>query len=394
MLGGARNLAAATCAAALLALPAGASGAVKLGSDLTFAPPGGFNLAAVGCQQGLTGRCSLFTDESSATPAFPATAPGNGVITRWRFRGGCCTEDNDKEHHVVLRVFRQGNWADYEYVKLAVRTGAAYVLPAGGQLLAENIVEVPDRLRISAGQWPGVNMDWPFAMAAKGATGNRIRFMQPAPPDSPPDHAGTGPPHDASASALGDSILQFQAIVEPDGDGDGYGDETQDCAPGNAAVQGGCAPPPPPPSGPPDLLAAAVSCDGGCPGGAGGSGGGGGAVGSPGVVFGSVPPGPAPGGYVVPVACPPGSSVNCTGTVDVTLNGGARSAARKRRAAQVLGRAKFSVAPGKTVNVRVRFSSKARKLLRRMRRASVTVTLRPAGGTPVAIRRTVRLPRR
>jgi hypothetical protein len=44
------------------------------------------------------------------------------------------------------------------------------------------------------------------------------------------------------------SLIALAVTVEPDADGDGYGDETQDGCPTNAAVQGPCPTPAPPPS--------------------------------------------------------------------------------------------------------------------------------------------------
>jgi hypothetical protein len=140
------------------------------------------------------------------------------------------------------------------------------------------------------------------------------------------------------------------------------------------------------------LLPVGINCNGSCA-----TTGQGGAVGAPGtqtyIVFGWTPPVPSANGrgYVVAVACPPGSSVNCTGTVDLTLNGGrARAAAAPAR---LLGRARFSVTPGSRTAVKVAFSKAGRKLLGTRRRQSITVTLRPSGGPAVSVRRTVTLPR-
>jgi hypothetical protein len=58
--------------------------------------------------------------------------------------------------------------------------------------------------------------------------------------DIPPGSAGT---YIASTGWL----WNIQAKLEPDADGDGYGDETQDACPTNAGTQGSCSPPPPPP---------------------------------------------------------------------------------------------------------------------------------------------------
>jgi hypothetical protein len=293
---------------------------------------------------------------------------------------------------VVFRVFRQGDRPSFERVKVAVRTGAAYVLPAGGQLLSSEVVEVPERLSIAQGQWPGLNLEWPLQLAGKAAAGNRIRFMQPAPADEQVGQSTLGSASEASAATLDGVVLSFNALLEPDADHDGYGDETQDCAPADPAVQTGCSQPSQPLPPAPDLLPVGINCNGSCP-----TTGQGGAIGPPGtqtyIVFGWTPPVPSGNGrgYVVAVACPPGSSVNCTGTVDLTLNGGrARAAAR---AARLLGRARFSVTPGSRTAVKVAFSKAGLKLLGKRRRQSITVTLRPSGGPAVSVRRTVTLPR-
>src|SRR5262249_55804628 len=41
--------------------------------------------------------------------------------------------------------------------------------------------------------------------------------------------------------------INMAAVVEPDADGDGFGDETQDGCPTNASIQTACPQPPPPP---------------------------------------------------------------------------------------------------------------------------------------------------
>lgn len=90
---------------------------------------------------------------------------------------------------------------------------------------------------------------------------------------------------------------------------------------------------------------------------------------------------------------PAGKLVNCTGTVDITLNGG-RARAAKKTSPRLLGRSSFSLAPGKRANLKIAFSKMGRKLLGSKRRHSITVTLRPKGGPAVSIRPTVTLPKR
>jgi hypothetical protein len=281
---------------------------------------------------GLTGRCSFF-NESVATPTWITHAPVDGVITRWRFRGGCCVADAANEHRVVFRIFRQGDRPGFEYVKVAVRTGAAYVLPAGGTLLASDVIEVPERLPIYAGQWPGLNTEWPLDLAGKAATNNNIRFMQPAPADEVPGQSTVGSPAEASASTLSNVVVSFNAVLEPDADHDGYGDESQDCSPADPTSQVGCTPPPP------SFLPNPITLNG--------------------------------------------------GRARVALAAAAK--AGKRR---LLGSAKFSVKPGKSAKIKVRITKAGRKLLGKRRRHSITVTLRPTGGKAISVRRTVTLPRR
>ena len=55
--------------------------------------------------------------------------------------------------------------------------------------------------------------------------------------------------------------LPLMATIEPDADGDGYGDETQDHCPQSAATQVACPPPSPPPS-PPAIRLSAFSIAG------------------------------------------------------------------------------------------------------------------------------------
>ena len=193
---------------------------------------------------------------------------------------------------------------------------------------------------------------------------------------------------EASASTLSNVVVSFNAVLEPDADHDGYGDESQDCSPADPTSQAGCTPPPP--SFLPNPPAGGVSCPAPCVG-----------VGSTAgtyIIFGTLPTTPYRSGYVVPVACPPGSSVNCTGTVDITLNGGrarvALAAAAKASKRRLLGSAKFSVKPGKSAKIKVRITKAGRKLLGKRRRHSITVTLRPTGGKAISVRRTVTLPRR
>jgi hypothetical protein len=55
----------------------------------------------------------------------------------------------------------------------------------------------------------------------------------------------------------------------------------------------------------------------------------------------------------------------------------------------VLGRTRFSVAPGQKKKVRIRFNRKARRLFARKRTRMVVITMQPDGGDPITLRRKI-----
>jgi hypothetical protein len=169
----------------------------------------------------------------------------------------------------------------------------------------------------------------------------------------------------------------MNVAVEADGDGDGYGDETQDCQPGDPSRHESCPTPPPTTITPPP-----VKVDGPCVGVCGGGG----------AVFAGVPSPAPPGsalGVFISVECPAGHTGVCGGFLRAALPGasGATTAAASRRV--VLGRTRFSVAPGAEKKVRVRFNRSARKLFKRKRTRKIVITIDPDDGAPVSIRRTI-----
>jgi hypothetical protein len=153
-------------------------------------------------------------------------------------------------------------------------------------------------------------------------------------------------------------IIPLNADLEPDADGDGFGDITQDGCPTSAATQGACPPEPPPPP-PPAALDPFGVAD---------------------LAGGSLR---YAGGRVlrVPLGCP-NTAVRCRGLLE------ARAKVRGKKAAAGriirLGRARFSIAGGQSKTVRLRLSRTARRVLRG-RRTRVTMVIRPTG--PGAVRR-------
>jgi hypothetical protein len=338
---------------ALLLVPTSASAAVTLGPDISSPGDVGY-----GCQEGLTGKCSFVHLPGAG---FTAQAPSDGIITRWRFRAGCCNPAQTVDRTVRLRVFKQTTtYEPYYRSAQAVRTGAAFTVAAGGLLTADSIVDVPVRVKISAGELVGVDTEYSFDF--NGFGGSQLLFLQPAPPDG--------------GNAYGNTFgaISMNVDVEPDADGDGYGDETQDCRPSDPSSHQSCTPSNPPPVTPPPVYKPGP-CESNCGGG--------------GVSFGGVPAPfpPSSGlGVFVQVKCPAGVTGFCGGFVVASLPGATAAAKAKRI---VLGRVKYKVVPGGQKKVRLKFNRKAKRLFRRKRTRTIVITIHPSGGTPVSVKRKI-----
>jgi hypothetical protein len=316
--------------------------------------PGSFGY---GCQIGQT--CSFVHLPGSG---FTAAAPSNGVITRWRFRAACCIEAQTVDRTATLKVFEQTfNFPPYSSAR-AVRTGPSFVVPPGGVVGADTVVDVPVRLRIDAGQVVGVNSEYPLGF--NGFGGAQMIYWQPALADGQEGYNNLN------------GALSMNVDVEPDADGDGYGDETQDCQPGDPARHESCPPPPSP------IIPTPVGGGGPCVGICGGGG----------AVFAGVPvaspPSRGPLSVFIRVECPAGHTGLCGGFLIVTLasTSGSTAGAAKRT---LLGRTRFSVAPGAEKRVRLKLNRKARRLFARKRTRRIVLTIDPDDGQPVSIRRKI-----
>jgi hypothetical protein len=343
----------------LCACSSAAGAAVTLGpADLST--PGSYGF---GCQSGLTGVCSFVHLPGAA---FTAAAPSDGVITRWRFRAGCCLPAQTVDRTAKLRVFRQTTTTEpYYHSATAVRTGPSFVVPAGGVLGANAIVDVPARVRISAGELVGVDTEYSFDFNGYG--GDQLLFLQPAPADGADAYGNTS------------GAVAMNVDVEPDADGDGYGDETQDCLPTDPAQHPSCGSVNPPSPVIPLPVGGGGPCVGTCGGG--------------GAVFTGVPVAAPPTGnglsVFIPVQCPTGHTGACGGFLVAALPGASGAAASARAKQIVLGRAKFSVAPGAEKKVRIKFNRAAKRLFKLKRTRKIIITIHPDGGDPISIRRKI-----
>lgn len=191
-----------SAAALCVALPASASAAVTFGSDLGDPPTSallvpGFTVA-------------LRTLEPGELAPGGVTAPSGGVITHWRVRKGAGS---------ILLGFRviRGNTSVYQ-------GGATPVNTAEGTYQFDTRVPVQTGDAIGVDQLSVINAP---ILAGGGSYSTWMPLLGPAETRTP-DQTGSG------------VQLLLNADLEPDADGDGFGDETQDQCPTDASTQGPC----------------------------------------------------------------------------------------------------------------------------------------------------------
>jgi hypothetical protein len=176
----------------------------------TFTPGG-----TTDCNNGF----SWIGDPSPALPAAQYAAPSAGVITSWSFEAGATGAPQ-----VRLKVYRPTG-ALLEYVTVG---RSAHEHPFNG---STNTYET--RIPVKQGDQIGIygaGSSFPCLRTMAGY-GIHTQFG-----DSP---VGTTDTYVSIASVQ----LDVSAQLEPDADGDGFGDETQDACPSNQAVQAGACPP-------------------------------------------------------------------------------------------------------------------------------------------------------
>lgn len=222
-------LAASLYALLALSLAGPARASIDFGSNLSHAPD--------------AATCLVLSNPHSCTVALSAlpadreapggvSAPADGVVVGWKVRSGPQAEPRSVRLHVL-----EGNSSvalgPLETLETSASTYsfAARIPVDKGDRLALDFPEVPAFVTvpvISMGGADGSSFDIWVPMLAAGAT--------------------QAPTFDEAAS----TELLLSATLEPDVDGDGWGDETQDKCPGQDDPTNACPPPkggPPPPPG-------------------------------------------------------------------------------------------------------------------------------------------------
>ncbi|MDQ2631428.1 MAG: hypothetical protein M3Y75_10750 [Actinomycetota bacterium] len=200
--------------AAFCAVSGPASAAVVSGSNLAAAPN---NTTCLSPVMSLKENCTMAIAALPAANQAPGgpTAAISGVIVEWKVRSG----PSVIPHTVRLRVIR-GN--------TGVGAGPLQTLPADAGIHA-----FPARLPVQAGDRIGFDLlenPWlegvQFIRSGVPGAGFEIWVSKPL-----ADGESRAP-----AATSNEIELLMNATIEPDGDGDGYGDETQDGCPGVAAA--------------------------------------------------------------------------------------------------------------------------------------------------------------
>jgi len=187
---------------AALGPAAAAPAATTIGSDLSKTPTAGLLSCAT--------TCTAFTGDNS-TGAPVAVAPADGVIVRWRVRSGSAGSG------VALRTLRSAGSGLYT----GVGTSESQTLQSGTTTFAT-------RLPVKAGDLIGIDADGAAKIVAS-ATATAAYVFNP-----PLGAFARAPAKQANRELL------VNADIEPDADGDGYGDETQDLCPGDETRHTAC----------------------------------------------------------------------------------------------------------------------------------------------------------
>ena len=210
----------AIAAAALMALPSGASAATTIGE--TFAPT-----ADLGCG-------ANFTRLQVASVGDQYVVPTDGVITQWNFQAPTSAQV-PSQSPMSLKAARLASGISYQ----AIGESTPLVTPVAG-ILNSYFTRIP----VKAGDIIG-DYTQTATQCLRPQTGYTDRFVV----------GDVKPPTQTDFTELRENFqLDLSALLEPDCDNDGFGDQTQDpdissCAPAPPGT--GTPPPGSPPGTPP-----------------------------------------------------------------------------------------------------------------------------------------------
>ena len=212
-------------AAVLLLVPAAASAATNFGSRLNHDPANSGECEPLG-------TCTLVSFIQPSDPngdPYAGGAPADGVITKFRIRAYVTTEPTQVTFRLA-DISRPDPNDQSTALATAAGTGPTVTLAVNEDLLEAPIQEFAGRLPVKKGQHLAVD-GGKYLLATYNNSGDEFSYVF-----SPPLVDGSG----ARGSLESTGELLVAATIEPDGDGDGFGDETQDQCPSQGTTQGAC----------------------------------------------------------------------------------------------------------------------------------------------------------
>jgi hypothetical protein len=142
----------------------------------------------------------------------PITAPSGGVVTKWKVNAGSAGSASPS-----LRILRQ---TGAKTVQVIGESGAATLGPGLNTFDTRITIQAGDRVALSAAG--------PFPVCQTAEDSTVGGFV---------NSGGVGSTNEFLEIPTAKARIPVFAVIEPDADNDGYGDETQDKCPQNAAFQ-------------------------------------------------------------------------------------------------------------------------------------------------------------
>jgi len=230
-------VAATVVAAGALAAPAVGQAATTFGSPLTETPQNGINPNVTQClNPPMPVPCTrVLIALNKFNPNFPIAAPIAGVVTKFRIKAAAADTDTFK----IVRLTDAGGG---KFNGRSVGTGPTVTTKADQNA----IQEFPARISVQAGDRVAIDSADSSSSYSDNGSPKQVRFV---PPLVDGQSARLQTEHD-------NKELLVQAVIEPDADRDGFGDETQDRCPTNGTTAGVC---PAPDNGAPSLSLSAIA---------------------------------------------------------------------------------------------------------------------------------------
>jgi hypothetical protein len=216
--------------AAMLIVPATGQAATNFGSRLNHDPTEStcamISLPAPSC----TIVSYIQPSDPNGDP-YSGGAPVDGVITKFRIRAYAQEKPGQVTFRLASFQTDPGMGAD-SAIASSAGTGPTITINPDESSSETPITEVPARLPVKKGQHLAIDTTSSIA-AVYNSSGDKFSYVY-----SPPlvDGAGARGSNEVTAELL------VAATIEPDADGDGFGDETQDKCPTQAATAGPCIP--------------------------------------------------------------------------------------------------------------------------------------------------------